>query len=106
MERIIRANRQVLADMRSGEEREVVFQVDSPDDYDRLVGWNAPCECATPSYDARRGRLSVRFRAQEVPMHLRGQGWYEPVKRINVRFVGHDGLPRMQQVEFQVRISG
>lgn len=105
MERIIRASRQVLADMREGDRCEVVFQVDSPEDYDRLVGWHAPCGCATPRYDRRAGRLAIRFEAQAVPEHLREQGWYEPIKRIDVQFVGHDGRPRMQQVEFQVRIS-
>lgn len=106
MERVIANDSVRLDDMRPGETRDVVFRVDDPADYDRVVSVRAGCGCTRATYDSQTGQVRVSYEAQPVPEHLRGQGYYEPVKYLEVEFMGEDGMRTSQTVQFQVRISG
>lgn len=95
-----------LEDMRVGEAREVVFRVDDPSDYDRVVSVRAGCGCTRATYDPQGGEVRVFYEAQPVPEHLRGQGYYEPVKYLEVEFLGEDGRLTAQTLRFEVRVYG
>jgi|VirMetMinimDraft_7_1064189.scaffolds.fasta_scaffold03147_8 hypothetical protein len=48
------------------------------------------CGCTTVKYDENTMQLTVDYKAETIPKHLKGQGWFYAAKVIVVKYVDGD----------------
>lgn len=66
-----------------------------------IVSVKASCDCTDLSLDRKNGILSVSYKAEKIPHHLRNIGYFTPHKMVKVRYKsGHEVT-----LTFKIRIN-
>lgn len=88
-----------LGTFKQGAKIEVTYQ--GKKDMPKIVSMTASCGCTTPKFDEDTKVLTLSFKAQPVPFHLRSKGFYETTKRVFINY--EDGTN--DSVKFKVKVT-
>tara|TARA_R100001377_G_scaffold85310_1_gene71466 strand:- start:13749 stop:14048 length:300 start_codon:yes stop_codon:yes gene_type:complete len=62
----------------------IVFQAEGP--LPGIVSITPGCSCSSAKYNKDTMELTVKYRAESIPKHLRHQGWYLAGKKVTVLY--------------------
>lgn len=66
-----------------------------------ILSIKAFCDCTAHNFDRKKGILSVSYKAEKVPHHLRNIGYHTPHKMVKVKYKsGHEVT-----LTFKIRIN-
>ena len=89
-----------LGETKEGEKLSVSFELFDKDSFDLITKVKSSCGCTTEELSKKNKNVVLVYKAENVPYHLLGLGYFTPTKKVKVFF--KDGSSEILAIKVRV----